>query len=381
MKILHTSDWHLGRQFHGVALDDDHDFILGQILDAIKIHKPSVLIIAGDIFDRTNPPQTSLKRFSDFLSAVRKISTAAIILIAGNHDSAAQIGMLGVLTSEGEVLVRGPLDRDEKPLIVFDEHGPVAISALPFSFEYAARLCFEDDSISCPADVIRAQIASAAHHINCGMRWIVVAHAFVDGAATSENERPLARTVGGIETVSASVFAGANYVALGHLHRPQSVGQDYIRYSGSPLAFGFDEEGQEKSLSIVNLNADGSVGVVLLPIKPLRAIRTVSGKLQELLATSEASNDFMRVVLMDETPQIDPMKRIRQFYPNAVQLTYQRNEKPREMRKANQQMIKDDPAKLTASFIDYVRNDPLSELETTIVEKALVELQVGEDGE
>lgn len=381
MRILHTSDWHLGRQFHGAALDNDHDHILCQILDAIETHKPDVLIIAGDIFDRANPPQTALKRFSDFLKAVREKSSAAIILIAGNHDSAAQIGALGVLATDGEVLVRGPLDKDEKPLIIRDEHGPVAISALPFSFEYAARLCFEDDAIACPADVIRAQIGSAAHHVEDGMRWIVVAHAFVDGAATSESERPLARTVGGIETVAASAFDGAHYVALGHLHRPQSVGQDHIRYSGSPLAFGFDEEGQQKSVSLVDLQADGSVEITSLPIAPLRNVRSVTGKLQELLAATEVSDDFVRVVLTDETPQIDPMKRVREFYPNAVQLAYQRNEGPRELRLAEQQMVIDEPTKLTANFMDFVRGDPLSDVEVGIVDNALLALAAAEDSE
>lgn len=381
MKILHTSDWHLGRQFHGVALDDDHAHILGQILGAIETYKPDVLIIAGDIFDRANPPQTALKRLSDFLKAVREKSLAAIILIAGNHDSAAQIGALGVLATDGEVLVRGPLDKDEKPLIVRDEHGPVAISALPFSFEYAARLCFEDDAIACPADVIRAQIASAACHIKNGMRWIVVAHAFVDGAAASESERPLARTVGGIETVAASAFDGAHYVALGHLHRPQSVGQDHIRYSGSPLAFGFDEEGQQKSVSLVDLHADGSVEITSLVIEPLRNVRSVTGKLQELLAATEVSDDFVRVVLTDDTPQIDPMKRVREFYPNAVQLAYQRNEGPRKLRLAEQQMVIDEPAKLTANFMDFVRGDPLSDAEVGIVVNALVAVAAAQDGE
>jgi exonuclease SbcD len=141
MRILHTSDWHLGRQFHGVALEEDHDHALVQILSIIDDQQPDVLIVAGDIFDRANPPQSALKRLSEFLTTVRATSSAAIVLIAGNHDSAAQIGALGVLATDGEAIVRGPLDENEKPLIISDADGPVAISALPFAFEYAARLC------------------------------------------------------------------------------------------------------------------------------------------------------------------------------------------------------------------------------------------------
>jgi exonuclease SbcD len=371
MRILHTSDWHLGRQFHGLSLDEDHDHILVQILAVIDDERPDVVIIAGDIFDRANPPQSAITRLSQFLTTVRAASDAAIVIIAGNHDSAAQIGAMGVLADGGAAIVRGPLDEDERPLVVSDAHGPVAISALPFAFEYAARLCFDDDGIGCPADVIRAQLASARKHLAEGMRWVVVAHAFVDGAATSESERPLTRMVGGIETVSAAAFEGAHYVALGHLHRPQPVGLDHIRYSGAPLAFGFDEEGQQKSVSLIDLAADGTVTVTEVPLRPLRQVRTIRGKLLELLAAAEVSNDIVRVVLTDDTPQIDPMKRIRAVYPNAVQLAYERNERPVELRLEEQRAAIDDPQTLSSAFLEFIRGEPLSDAEGQIVASAL----------
>lgn len=371
MRILHTSDWHLGRQFHGLSLDEDHDHILVQILAVIDDERPDVVIIAGDVFDRANPPQSAITRLSQFLTTVRAASDAAIVIIAGNHDSAAQIGAMGVLADGGAAIVRGPLDEDERPLVVSDAHGPVAISALPFAFEYAARLCFDDDGIGCPADVIRAQLASARKHVAEGMRWVVVAHAFVDGAATSESERPLTRMVGGIETVSAAAFEGARYVALGHLHRPQPVGLDHIRYSGAPLAFGFDEEGQQKSVSLIDLAADGTVTVTEVPLRPLRQVRTIRGKLLELLAAAEVSNDIVRVVLTDDTPQIDPMKRIRAVYPNAVQLAYERNERAVELRLEEQRAAIDDPQTLSSAFLEFIRGEPLSEAEGQIVASAL----------
>ena len=371
MRILHTSDWHLGRQFHGLSLDEDHDHILVQILAVIDDERPDVVIIAGDVFDRANPPQSAITRLSQFLTTVRAASDAAIVIIAGNHDSAAQIGAMGVLADGGAAIVRGPLDEDERPLVVSDAHGPVAISALPFAFEYAARLCFDDDGIGCPADVIRAQLASARKHVAEGMRWVVVAHAFVDGAATSESERPLTRMVGGIETVSAAAFEGAHYVALGHLHRPQPVGLDHIRYSGAPLAFGFDEEGQQKSVSLIDLAADGTVTVTEVPLRPLRQVRTIRGKLLELLAAAEVSNDIVRVVLTDDTPQIDPMKRIRAVYPNAVQLAYERNERPVELRLEEQRAAIDDPQTLSSAFLEFIRGEPLSDAEGQIVASVL----------
>lgn len=380
VRILHTGDWHLGRQFHAVSLDEDHDAVLAQVEAAIAAHAPDVLIIAGDIFDRATPPQTALRRFGEFVRRVGANGGTAIVLIAGNHDSAAQIGMMGVLADAERSLVRGPLDAEERPLILSDEHGPVAISALPFSFEFAARACYGNDDISCPADVLREQIASARRHVPDGARWVVVAHAFVEGASTSEGERPLTRAVGGIETVPSSVFDGAHYVALGHLHRPQAVGAEHVRYSGAPLAFGFDEEGHEKSMTLVDLAADGAVTIVPIPFVPRRRIRTLRGRLAELLAAPEGSDDLISVVLTDETPQIDPMKRIRRLCPNAVQLAYQRNDTPGEQRLREGRAALERPQEVIANFVGFVREQEISEAERALVETALGDMAVaGED--
>lgn len=373
MRILHTSDWHLGRQFLGVPLEDDHDAILSQVESAISIHSPDVLIIAGDVFDKFNPPQSAMNRLRDFLRLVTSTSTISIVVIAGNHDAAAHIGVLGVLAPGDRMLVRGPLDREDVPLVLQDEHGSVAISALPFSYEYAARACFEDDAIGCPADVIRAQVQAARTKVPEGARWVVVAHTFVNGATTSESERPLSRTVGGIETVPASTFDGAHYVALGHLHRPQSVGAEHIRYSGSPLIFGFDEEGQEKSMTLADLGADGSVATTDIPLKPLRKVRTIRGKFHELLAAPDKSLDLIRIVLTDEAPLIDPMKRIRDVYPNAVQLTYERDSKAIEERLLEGAMAIDDPETLVGEFLSFVRDAPPSDPESEIVKRLVHE--------
>lgn len=380
MRILHTADWHLGRHFHGVPLDDDHGSVLSQVEAAIAAHAPDVLVIAGDIFDRAAPPQSALSRFGDFVRRVGRDGGTAIVLIAGNHDSAAQIGMMGVLADADRSLVRGPLDAEEKPLILSDEHGPVAISALPFSYEFAARACYGSDDISCPADVLREQVASARRHLPDGARWVVVAHAFVEGAATSDGERPLTRAVGGIETVPSSVFEGANYVALGHLHRPQAVGAEHVRYSGSPLAFGFDEEGHEKSMTLVDLAGDGSVTTTLVPFVPHRRIRTLRGRLVELLAVPEGSDDLIGILLTDEVRQIDPMKRIRELYPNAVQLAYERDLSTDEQRLRDGRTALESPKEMIAQFVGFVREKGITEAESALVAEKLAALApAGED--
>lgn len=376
MRILHTSDWHLGRQFHAVSLDVDHEAVLAQVEAAIAAHEPDVLIIAGDIFDRATPPQSALRRFGEFVRRVGVNSATAIVLIAGNHDSAAQIGMMGVLADANRSLVRGPLDAEERPLVLSDEHGQVAISALPFSFEFAARACYGNDDISCPADVLREQVASARRHLPEGARWVVVAHAFVEGATTSDGERPLTRAVGGIETVPLSVFDGAHYVALGHLHRPQAVGSQHVRYAGAPLAFGFDEEGHEKSMTLVDLAGDGSLTITPIPFVPPRRIRTIRGRLAELIAAPEGSDDLISIVLTDETPQIDPMKRIRRLYPNAVQLAYERNASGGEQRLRDGRAALERPQEVIANFVGFVRETEITDAESALVDTALGDLAV-----
>jgi exonuclease SbcD len=321
MRILHTADLHLGRQFIGLSLEEDHEVVLDQIVETLVTQRVNVLVIAGDVFDRASPPNSAIRQFNRFLRRVADETEAAVVMISGNHDSGDRIEAMSVFSTASRVLVRGIADAVEAPLLLRDAHGEVAFSALPFSYEYAAREVFGTESISTPADVIATQIAAAKKQVPEGARWIVVAHAFVAGGAVGETERALTR-VGGIETVPAEVFDGADYVALGHLHKPQDVGNRHIRYSGAPLAFGFDEAGSEKSMTIVDVEAE-EVEVHTVPFRPIRQVRSLTGAFSDLLAGTP-SDDFVQAILTDKNPLIDPMKRLRTIYPNACHLAYAR---------------------------------------------------------
>ncbi|MEK1928489.1 MAG: exonuclease SbcCD subunit D [Pararhizobium sp.] len=374
MRILHTADLHLGRQFHGMPLDQDHEAVLNQIHQAIASHRPDVFIIAGDVFDRAAPPASSVRQFNDFLSRIARETTVAVVIIAGNHDSGDRIGAMSVMTDTRRALIRGPLSPLETPLILNDEFGPVAFSALPFGYEFAARECFEDETIALPEHVIRAQLTAARHHVPENARWVVVAHAFVEGGSASEAERPLAR-VGGIETVRHDMFDGAHYVALGHLHLPHSVGSKHIRYSGAPLAFGFDEAGRTKSMALVDLDADGVATITDIPFVPRRGVRIVRGKLAELLQ-NPPSPDFIKAILTDEAPLIDPMKRLREVFPNACQIVYERNERPLgSMAVLSEQRAMRDPAQLVRDFLSHVRNEDVVDPELQLIGTALTDLR------
>jgi exonuclease SbcD len=370
VRILHTSDLHLGRHFNGIPLEADHDRVLDQIVNAIIEHRVDALVIAGDIFDRASPPTSAVRQFNAFLSRVASETSAAVALIAGNHDSGDRIAAMSIMTDTKRALIRGAVCVDEKPLVLEDEHGAVAISGLPFSYEYAARECFGDEEIHTPEHVLTAQMAVARQRVPAGARWVVVAHAFVSGAIGSDSERPLAR-VGGIETVNPEVFSGAHYVALGHLHRPQSAGANHIRYSGSPLAFGFDEVNQDKSMNLVDLGGTGSASIQAIPFSPVRGVRVLTGKHAELML-AEPSIDFVKISLTDEVPIIDAMKRLRLIFPNACELSYARMQHvPYFPGQTSSARTTARPLDLISMFLETVRGTPTAEQERTIITSAL----------
>ncbi|GHC70300.1 exonuclease SbcCD subunit D [Limoniibacter endophyticus] len=380
MKIIHTADLHLGRQFNGLALDADHETILDQIVSALVDHRADALIIAGDIYDRASPPANAVRQFNDFLTKVASETKAAVIMIAGNHDSGDRIGSMSIMTDTNRALIRGVVTADEKPLVLADAHGPVAFSGLPFAYEYAARECFADEALETPQDVLAAQVAAARRNVPAGARWVLVAHAFVAGGSGSDSERPLTR-VGGIETVSPQIFTGAHYVALGHLHKPQSVGSHHIRYSGSPLAFGFDEADSTKVMKLVEIDAAGQVAVEEIAFKPARKVSVMRGRHAELLL-GRPSSDFVKAILTDDAPVIDGMKRLREVFPNACELSYEWSERAPSI-KSTGGVARGvaDPVNVLGDFLELVRAERLSGSELEVAAAALGRLRHQENAE
>lgn len=380
MKLLHTSDLHLGRQFNGISLVEDHAAVLDQIVEAVRANSVDALIIAGDVFDRASPPQSAVRQFNGFLQRIKTETDAAVAMIAGNHDSGDRIDLSAIAADRSRWLIRGAISAEEAPLLLSDLHGTVAISALPFAYEYAARDCFESEAIDTPEDVLVAQVAAARTEVPEGARWIIVAHAFVTGGSVSESERSLTR-VGGIETVRASAFDAAHYVALGHLHRPQSVGAEHIRYSGSPLAFGFDEADSEKSMSLIEMDAVGQVSVEVLRFKPVRRARVLRGKHAELML-SDPSSDFIKAELTDDAPVIDGMKRLRDVFPNACELVYVRNDRTLEAKSAEGSTVTAaNPVDVVRNFLGEVGLKDFTDAEQDVVAASLTRLRQREDAE
>ncbi|WP_238367255.1 exonuclease SbcCD subunit D [Mesobacterium pallidum] len=370
MKFLHTADLHLGRQFNGLSLEDDHAAILAQVVEAVKDHDVDALVVAGDIYDRAAPPATAVRMFNAFLTRIATETRAVVVMISGNHDSGDRIEAMSILTDARRALIRGVPRPHDPPLVLHDAHGPVAFSALPFAYEFAAREVFGDETLSTPADVLAAEVAAARAALPTGARWVITAHAFVTGARPSDGERSLVR-VGGVETVGAEVFDGAAYVALGHLHRPQAVGAPHIRYSGSPLAFGFDEAGSEKSMSLVDLAAGGSVTIDTVPFAPPRGIQVLRGKHAELLL-APPTDDFVKAVLTDEVPVIDGMKRLRAVFPNACELSYESRDRAGALKPVAAPSARfASPLEVLDDFLTHVRDEGLTEAERAVATEAL----------
>ena len=375
MRILHTSDWHLGRVFFQESLLEDQFYLLEQVRRAVKDARPDAIVIAGDIFDRQNPKREVVALFDEFLTQVYRDTNTAIVAIAGNHDAPERVAFGRGLQDAKRVLIRGPLEATATPLILEDKHGKVAFSALPFAEVYGAREVFENQSIGAPADVLAAQMKVARASVPTGSRWVVTAHAFVAGSATTNSERSL--TVGGIETVSPEVFEGAHYVALGHLHRHQSAGQKHIRYCGSWMAFDFDEASQDKSLSLVELDGNGAVEIEAIPVTPKRSVRVLEGTLRDLIAVGQThpTTDFIRARLSDEGALVDPMGQLRATYPNILQL-----ERTNRVLAPGSDAIKlareiHDPQGVLAAFSQEVRGVGLTDAEKKQVQILLARLQ------
>ncbi len=370
LKILHTSDWHLGRTFKGASLIDDHQHFLDQLIKIIETQKPDVVIIAGDIFDRASPPATAISQFEDFQRHIYFKTNTALVILAGNHDSGERIGMNGAFADPERVLIRGRLQAVEKPLILKDTFGEVAFSALPYGENYSARECFNNREISCPADVIAEQVNAAREYVPEGARWVISAHAFVSGASTTESERNLC--VGGIETVPADIFDGAHYVALGHLHRSQKVKHNHIRYSGSPLSFAFDEVGNEKSVTLIELGKDKVTNIDLIPILPLRTVREIKGELADIekLADTTSNQDFIHVILTDKGGLVEPMARLRKIYPNVMSLSREHRTDISKNTKGRATAKLDNPQDVVEEFITHVREAGLEPNEQKILDSA-----------
>jgi exonuclease SbcD len=331
MKILHTADWHLGKLLKTASRLQDQRFVLEQIVQAIIAEKPDVMLLAGDIYDRSVPPSPAVELFDEYMFRIVQELETPVIAIAGNHDSAERIDCYsGLLRRQGlhiNGIVRFPL----QPVEICG----VEFFPFPFVTPEQTRATTGVESISTHEDVFRYVVEHIESVRTSSKQAVLIAHLFASGAQ-NEGDEERGISVGGVETVSADVFTPFAYTALGHLHRPQALLQGRVRYSGSPVPYSFSEIGYEKTISVIDLHKDGSLEHRSIPLQQHREVRVVRGRIESeqgekrfVVDSSEKvlprEHDFLKVELTNEILVMEPMQTIRRDFPNAIEMNYIKN--------------------------------------------------------
>lgn len=330
MKIVHTGDWHIGKIINQRYMTEDQAYILGQLLQFLAEEKPDLLIIAGDLYDRAVPPVEAVELLDQTLSHILLKLHIPIMIIAGNHDSPDRVGFGSRLLRSQGLYIAGRLEKQIQQIQLKDEFGPIHFYLLPYAAPTIVRELFDAPDVKDHDSAIEAMMRHLSLTINKEVRNVLITHGFVRGASEperSDSEKPLSlkpEALGGTEFVSVHHFIPFCYTALGHLHGAQKVGSDCVRYAGSLLKYSFSEERQHKSVTVVEIDGTGQIKVTLQPIEAKRDMRTLSGKLQTLLSpefyTKEKIDDYLKIILTDESEVLDPMNKLRAVYPNVLEL-------------------------------------------------------------
>ena len=378
MRVLHTSDWHLGRSFHGVDILDHHREFIDCLVTYVESERIDLIIVAGDVYDRAVPSLAAVGVWED--AVVRLTRTCPVLVTSGNHDSPTRLGFAGALLANAGLHLRTSLSSIADPLVVADDDVTLAVYGLPYLEPDLHREALDAERshtavLQAAMQRVRDDLASRQ-----GVRSIVAAHAFITGgvdAVVSDSERDL--RVGGIGDAPAGVFDGVDYVALGHLHGAQAVVDPAVRYSGSPLAFSFSEQHHVKSVTILDVPATGPISVTLVPTPVPRPLITLTGTLQEVLddpATASYADHWVRVRLTDARRPDDPMGRLRAVLPHAVELTFERSIPDAIIAVDAEGVPVSDPLAIAEAFVEHVTSTPPDEIEQALLREAVERVRI-----
>ncbi len=324
MKLLHIADLHIGKRVNEYSMLDDQLHILEQIIDIAIEEKTEGILIAGDIYDKSLPPAEAVELLDDFLTKLIKAGQA-VFLISGNHDSPERIGFGSRIMERNRLFISGVFDGKLNKVTMEDNHGELNIYMLPFIKPAMLRPFFDEQPESYDTAV---KLVLSNENVNTNVRNIIISHQFVING-TQEPERSDSEhiSVGGMDQVDSKVFDDFDYVALGHLHRPQCIGKDTIRYAGSPLKYSFSEAIHHKSVTLIELREKGDFTISTRPLKPLRDLREIKGPIDQLLRIGKEEEtgqaDYMHITLTDEAEIYDAVGRLRQVYPNLMILDFE----------------------------------------------------------
>ena len=320
MKFIHLSDLHLGKRVFDFNLLEDQEYILEEILKVIDSEEPDAVIIAGDIYDRSVPSTEAVELLDEFLFQLSG-RNLQVLLISGNHDSPERLAFASRLIAPTGIHLSPVYSGVIEPIVLTDEFGPVNVYLLPFVKPAHVRRFFPGEKIESYNDALR--IAVQALNVDRSKRNVLVTHQFITGAARSDSEEI---SVGGTDNIDASVFEGFDYVALGHIHAPQNIGSERIRYCGTPLKYSFSEAKHEKSVTVIDMGEKDSLSVRTVPLHPLRDLREIEGSYEELTYRPNYEgtniNDYMHITLTDEEDIPDAVGKLRLIYPYLMSLDY-----------------------------------------------------------
>ncbi len=378
MKLIHLSDLHLGKRIYETSLIEDQQHILQQIVDIITSEQPDGVMIAGDIYDKSVMPAEAINLFDGFLNALYEQSVS-VYIISGNHDSADRLAFGSKIFSMGNIHIAPPYTGTVHFIDKEDRFGPVHIYMLPFVKRSQIKTFFPDEEIETTTDALRSVIGKIG--LNTAERNVLIAHQFITGSKISDSEE---HSVGGADNVDASVFDDFDYTALGHLHGPQSIGRETIRYSGTPLKYSFSEASHEKSMTVIELKEKGNVSIRTIPLVPLRDMRDIRGTYDELMQRGynepqARKEDFVRAILTDESDVPDAMARLRSVYPNILTLDYD-NKRTQESAVLTEtpEVEKKTPLALFSEFFEWRNNTPMDPQQQKIINDLIEEIWKGE---
>lgn len=360
MKFIHLSDLHLGKRVHEFSMHEEQKAILEHILEITDTEKPNAVLIAGDIYDKSVPPAEAVMLFDEFLFKLSR-RDLQVFIISGNHDSPERVAFGARLMDREGIHISPVYDGKIEPFSIADERGSVNIYMLPFLKPSHVRRYFDDEEIVTYTDAVR--VAVKHMHIDPESRNILMTHQFVTGAVRSDSEEI---SVGGSDNVDACVFEGFDYVALGHIHSPQSCGAPHVRYCGTPLKYSFSEMNDRKSLSLIEL--DGKIPVIrTVPLIPLHDMSEIRGTFKEITSPdyyteNPVTDHYLRVVLTDENDVPDAVGRLRMIYKNLMYLEYD-NARTRQNHLVSgaSETERKDAFTLFSEFYELRNNMPMSE--------------------
>lgn len=321
MKLIHLSDLHLGKRVNEFSMIEDQSYILDKIVDIIKSEKPNGVIIAGDVYDKASPSAEAVTLFDHFLTKLASLEVNTFV-ISGNHDSAERIAFGAEIMNARGIYLSKVYEGEATKVVLEDTEGSVNIYMLPFIKPANVRKYFEEVEIESYTDAMAAVIGRM--NVITDERNVLITHQFVTGAVTSDSENV---SVGGTDNVDKAVFEGFDYVALGHIHKPQTAGKETIRYCGTPLKYSFSESSHEKSVTVVTLGKKGDVEISTIPLKPRRDMKEIKGTYEEVTAKSfyegtDLKDAYLRVTLTDEEDVPDALAKLRTIYHNIMKLDY-----------------------------------------------------------